>query len=90
MLSGRWGSDFKTTSYDYDSPLNEYGFETQKYYHLARLHRVLNDNAEIILKSDPKKIKFDENMVKHFINFLGRICIWEFGFCRFYRLFDKL
>jgi hypothetical protein len=62
-FSERWGSDFKTTSYDYDSPLNEYGFETIKSYHLARLHRVLNDNAEILLSNDPKNMNFGNNQV---------------------------
>jgi hypothetical protein len=79
-LSERWGSDFKVTSYDYDAPLNEYGFETKKYHHLASLHRVLNDNAEMLLANSPKKISFGWYQVPVFcLTFKGSVYLWGFG-----------
>ncbi|KAJ3282381.1 Beta-galactosidase 8 [Borealophlyctis nickersoniae] len=51
---GRWGSQYKTTSYDYDAPLNEYGFPAlPKYNHLQQLHAVLSNYADVILRSEP-------------------------------------
>ena len=51
---GPWGSDWKITSYDYDAPLNEYGFPSQpKYSHLRQLHNVLWFFADVILNRDP-------------------------------------
>ena len=38
------------TSYDYDAPLDEYGFEAEpKYSHLKRLHEILNEFSSVIL-----------------------------------------
>lgn len=42
----------QTTSYDFDAPLDEFGLETTKCRHLARLHHVLLDNADALLQSD--------------------------------------
>jgi hypothetical protein len=51
---GRWGSAWKTSSYDYDAPMTEYGFENNpKFSHLRQLHFALNDFAEEILASEP-------------------------------------
>jgi hypothetical protein len=47
-----FGTDYQTTSYDYDSPLSENGFKTLKYYHLKRLNEILNDYADLILRTD--------------------------------------
>ena len=47
---GRWGSSYKTASYDYDAPMTEYGYPAvPKYEHLKRLHAVLNQYADLIL-----------------------------------------
>lgn len=39
----------QTTSYDYDTALNEYGYPTTKFHHLARLHAILNAYADLIV-----------------------------------------
>ncbi|KAJ3127481.1 hypothetical protein HK100_009722 [Physocladia obscura] len=52
---GRWGSGWKTTSYDYDALLNEYGFPNNpKHNHLADLHYVCNKYKYLILSQEPK------------------------------------
>ncbi|KAJ3299732.1 Beta-galactosidase 8, partial [Blyttiomyces sp. JEL0837] len=54
---GRWASSYRTTSYDYDAPLNEYGFENNpKFGELAQLHAVCNEYADVIVGSDPRFI----------------------------------
>jgi hypothetical protein len=60
---GRWGSHWKTTSYDYDAPLNEYGYPTVKYFHLMELHLVLNEFAGIISEADPVYFKLGPSTV---------------------------
>ncbi|KAJ3408649.1 beta-galactosidase [Chytriomyces confervae] len=62
---GRWGSDWKTTTYDYDAPLNEYGFPSNpKYSHLQDLHRVCNDYKRFILHNDPTQISLGSGGVE--------------------------
>ncbi|ORY41295.1 hypothetical protein BCR33DRAFT_343823 [Rhizoclosmatium globosum] len=54
---GRWGSDFKTTSYDYDAMLNEYGFPNNpKHNHIVDLNHVLLKFKHLILDNTPKHI----------------------------------
>jgi hypothetical protein len=53
---GKWGSAWKTASYDYDAPMNEYGFLTPKFEHLRQLHAVVNDYSDLILGSDPVRL----------------------------------
>src|SRR3954452_8447968 len=48
---GRDGMYLQATSYDFDAPLDEFGLETTKSRHLARLHGVLRDNADVLLHS---------------------------------------
>ncbi|ORY47773.1 hypothetical protein BCR33DRAFT_764157 [Rhizoclosmatium globosum] len=51
---GRWGSDWKTASYDYDALLNEYGFPNNpKHAHVADFHRALNQFKDFLLQNDP-------------------------------------
>ncbi|KAJ3282784.1 hypothetical protein HDU79_009662 [Rhizoclosmatium sp. JEL0117] len=51
---GRWGSDWKTASYDYDALLNEYGFPNNpKHAHVADFHRALNQFKDLLLQNDP-------------------------------------
>lgn len=41
-----------STSYDYDAPLDEFGFPHQpKYNHLAAIHKILNNNKDLLLQS---------------------------------------
>ncbi len=42
----------QTTSYDYDAPLDEYGLPTTKMYHLGRLHRILQEYADVLVESE--------------------------------------
>ncbi|KAJ3031126.1 hypothetical protein HDV00_008501 [Rhizophlyctis rosea] len=56
---GRWGSSYKTASYDYDAPMTEYGFPAvPKYEHLKRLHEVLNQHSRLILNNEPLEGSF--------------------------------
>ncbi|KAI9193696.1 uncharacterized protein BJ171DRAFT_524274 [Polychytrium aggregatum] len=55
---GRWSGSFKTASYDYDAPLNEFGVESQpKFNHLAEMHAVLIEFVEALLADEPKYVK---------------------------------
>ncbi|KAI9346972.1 glycosyl hydrolases family 35-domain-containing protein [Obelidium mucronatum] len=57
---GKWGSDWKTASYDYDALLNEYGFPNNpKHDHLAEFHHTLNAHKDLILANEPRNIKLD-------------------------------
>ncbi|KAI8852137.1 glycosyl hydrolases family 35-domain-containing protein [Chytridium lagenaria] len=50
---GRWGSAWKTASYDYDAPLNEYGFPNNpKYGLLKALHEVVLEHKEVLLNHE--------------------------------------
>jgi beta-galactosidase len=61
---GRSSGDFKTTSYDYDAPLNEYGFPNEpKYSHLGKLHRIVSSFADLILASEPREVKIGDSQV---------------------------
>ncbi|KAJ3382634.1 hypothetical protein HDU84_004172 [Entophlyctis sp. JEL0112] len=51
---GKWGSAWKTTSYDYDALLNEFGFPNNpKHNHIAELHAVCNKFKHLILAQEP-------------------------------------
>lgn len=52
---GRDGMYMQTTSYDFDAPLDEYGQPTTKSNHLASLHRVLHDHADVLLSDGRPK-----------------------------------
>jgi hypothetical protein len=63
---GRWGSDFKTTSYDYDAPITEYGFRaSHKYSHLRQLHLILQLHANLILNHEPAHKSFGSRQEAH-------------------------
>ena len=56
---GRMTMYIQTTSYDFDAPLDEYGLPTTKSKHLAKLHKLLADNASTLLENrrpKPKKL----------------------------------
>lgn len=49
---GRDAMFLQTTSYDYTAPLDEFGLETTKSNHLARMHRALYAHAEALLEHE--------------------------------------
>jgi beta-galactosidase len=49
---GREAMYLQTTSYDYTAPLDEFGLETTKSQHLARLHHALLSHAGAILQQE--------------------------------------
>ncbi|KAJ3089865.1 Beta-galactosidase 7 [Quaeritorhiza haematococci] len=50
------GGPMMMTSYDYDAPLNEYGYPNEpKYSHLQELHTVLKKYQDVILNGGPPK-----------------------------------
>ena len=50
---GRETMFLQTTSYDFDAPLDEFGYPTTKYYHLKKLHFILKKHVDIILDNKP-------------------------------------
>ncbi|KAJ3054650.1 hypothetical protein HK097_001206 [Rhizophlyctis rosea] len=63
---GRWGSSYKTASYDYDAPMTEYGYPAvPKYEHLKKLHEVLNRFKNLILNNDPRFKKLAKEVELH-------------------------
>jgi hypothetical protein len=48
---GRDGMYLQATSYAFDAPLDEFGLETTKSRHLARLHHILREHADVLLHS---------------------------------------
>ncbi len=42
----------QTTSYDFDAPLNEYGLPTTKAQHLAHLHTILHEYADLLVTQE--------------------------------------
>lgn len=49
---GRESMFLATTSYDFDAPLDEFGLPTTKSKCLKRLHRLLSDHSDVLLKGD--------------------------------------
>ena len=49
---GRETMYLQTTSYDFDAPLDEFGLETTKSNQLKRVHKLLRDNADTLLRHD--------------------------------------
>ena len=50
---GRNGGGMMATSYDYDAPLNEYGFpHNPKHQTLTGLHDVLNQFEDVIMSTE--------------------------------------
>ncbi|EGG21643.1 hypothetical protein DFA_01529 [Cavenderia fasciculata] len=64
---GRFTSPFLTTSYDYDAPLDEYGFPQEpKYSMLTKLHVTLEKYSSVILHDPnvPPPYVFPDNTVE--------------------------
>jgi beta-galactosidase len=51
---GRDAMYLQTTSYDFDGPVDEYGYLSPKGRHLGRLHALLAANAELLLAGAPQ------------------------------------
>lgn len=49
---GREAMYLQTTSYDFNAPLDEFGQPTTKLRHLAHLHQILTDYAELLLTNE--------------------------------------
>ncbi len=64
---GRESMYLQTTSYDFDAPLDEYGMETRKSRHLAKLHKILADASGILLHLDSPEIRKIGNKASAFI-----------------------
>ena len=52
---GRESMYLQTTSYDFAAPLDEFGLETTKGNHIARLHRILTEYADVLLPCNPAR-----------------------------------
>ena len=59
---GRECMYLQTTDYDYNSPINEYGLPTDKYYHAAKLHRILSALADDLFASPRPQIPPKEQL----------------------------
>ena len=56
------GGPYIITSYDYNAPLDEYGFKNEpKFSHLQALHSVLNSHASIILHANKTTVAIGNN-----------------------------
>lgn len=51
------GMFLQTTSYDYDAPINEFGFPTIKYHHFANLHHALAAIENVLLAQDDPVVR---------------------------------
>ena len=54
---GRQGMFLQATEYFGSAPLDEFGFETTRSNHLAQLHGILREYAELLLSDGPPQIK---------------------------------
>ncbi|KAJ4831396.1 hypothetical protein Tsubulata_020415 [Turnera subulata] len=60
------GGPFIATSYDYDAPIDEYGFLRQpKWGHLRDLHKAIKQCEEYLISSDPTQQKLGTNLEAH-------------------------
>ncbi|XP_034698221.1 beta-galactosidase 8-like isoform X2 [Vitis riparia] len=60
------GGPLVATSYDYDAPLDEYGFIRQpKWGHLRDLHKAIKQCEEFLISSDPTYLKLGKNLEAH-------------------------
>jgi hypothetical protein len=56
----------QTTSYDYDAPLDETGFPTEKYHHLKALHEMIVAHRGFLLENDPAvPVKLSDHVVAY-------------------------
>ncbi|KAJ0981533.1 hypothetical protein J5N97_009788 [Dioscorea zingiberensis] len=63
------GGPLIATSYDYDAPIDEYGFFRQpKWNHLKDLHKSIKLCEKYLVNSDPNYISFGTNLEGHVYN----------------------
>lgn len=62
---GRESMYLQTTSYDFSAPLDEFGLETTKSNHLARLHEVLCDSRSLLLSARPEPVGLGDKQVAY-------------------------
>jgi hypothetical protein len=72
---GREAMYLQTTSYDYTAPLDEFGLETTKSNHLARLHRALLAHQEALLQHErPAPVALGPNQAAYTYGGLTFLC----------------
>ncbi|WCJ26958.1 Beta-galactosidase [Euphorbia peplus] len=60
------GGPLIATSYDYDAPIDEYGFIRQpKWGHLRDLHKAIKQCEEYLISSDPTQKQLGKNLEAH-------------------------
>ncbi|KAJ7968478.1 Beta-galactosidase [Quillaja saponaria] len=60
------GGPLIATSYDYDAPLDEYGFVRQpKWGHLRDLHKAIKQCEEYLISSEPVHLQLGNNLEAH-------------------------
>ncbi|XP_062013258.1 beta-galactosidase 8-like [Rosa rugosa] len=60
------GGPLVATSYDYDAPIDEYGFLRQpKWGHLRDLHKAIKHCEEYLISSDPTQVQLGVNLEAH-------------------------
>ncbi|KAL6201128.1 hypothetical protein ACLB2K_024843 [Fragaria x ananassa] len=60
------GGPLVATSYDYDAPIDEYGFLRQpKWGHLRDLHKSIKHCEEYLISSDPTQLQLGVNLEAH-------------------------
>ncbi|KAI9346974.1 glycosyl hydrolases family 35-domain-containing protein [Obelidium mucronatum] len=65
---GKWGSDWKTASYDYDAVLNEYGFPNNpKHNHIADLHLTVTTYKNLILSNEPTAVNLNTKHAEAYV-----------------------
>ncbi|KAM1108418.1 hypothetical protein PS1_005026 [Malus domestica] len=69
------GGPLVATSYDYDAPIDEYGFLRQpKWGHLRDLHLAIKQCEEYMISSDPTQMKLGTNLEAHIYHKTSNEC----------------
>jgi beta-galactosidase len=72
---GREAMYLQTTSYDYDAPLDEFGFVTTKAKHLGRLNRLLREFADVLVGAGrPRSVALGPGQVAYDYGALAFLC----------------
>ncbi|XP_077245167.1 beta-galactosidase 8 isoform X2 [Tasmannia lanceolata] len=70
------GGPFIATSYDYDAPIDEYGFVRQpKWGHLKDLHKSIKLCEEALVATDPTYTSLGPNLEAHVYNTSSENCV---------------
>ncbi|GMY37244.1 beta-galactosidase 8-like [Fagus crenata] len=69
------GGPLVATSYDYDAPVDEYGYIRQpKWGHLRDLHKAIKQCEEHLISSDPTQLQLGTNQEAHIYNKTSNDC----------------